>query len=358
LELDGQSLDPQIIKKAYRRLSLKYHPDVSQSSDGSKFILINAAYEYLIKNLPYFNAEEFRETEDELNNRIASIRKAFQNIRNDYYNEHNSTFEKMVDELIFTLDSYTSHKRLREGINNDFPKIVEKGINRIVQWFDLRISVVVSSYDDWINGYLRSTYQKLLQDEFSNWYKSKYFYMHFIISSIVSMLFAYYFYFEDILYIGLSIVPLLIGISTYRMNVKNKYSYKANIKTLDSSRFKINPSKLFVTNNDSASIGEAAFGLGSIGALIGLFGGPIGALLGGAVGGLLGSLFGESVDELKSKLFDRLIEKLKEVEDLIFQNLEDQIPKIEEELISTIKNNFNKNKEHAVKLLLQAKSTK
>lgn len=358
LELDSNNLTPEEIKKAYRRLSLKYHPDVSSNTDGSKFILINAAYEYLLKNLSFINNKEFQETEDELKTRISSIHKAFELIRNEYYNKHNEIFESMVNNLINTLDSYTSHKRLREGINNDFPRIVGNGINNIISWFNSRISKIVSSYDDWINGYLRSTYQKLLEDEFKFWYKSKYFYKHIIISLIISIIFfaLLYLYADNNYYRSISTLPLFIGILFYRSNVKKKYSFKENIKALDSSKFRIHSSHLAVKNDDSASIGEAALGLGSIGAMIGLIGGPIGAAIGGAIGGFLGSIFGESVDELKQKLFERLIPKLQDVEELVIKNLEEQMPKIEEELITTIKNNFNKNKERAVKLLLQAKN--
>lgn len=356
LELDSQNLTSAEIKKAYRRLSMKYHPDVSTNTDGSKFILINAAYEFLIKNLSFINNEDFLETEDELISRISLIRKAFEMIRVEYITKHNQVFEAIVNNLIDNLNSYTSHKKLRQSINSNFSIIVENGINQIINWFNIKISKIISSYDDWINGYLRSTYQKLLEDEFKFWYKSKYFYKHITISLLISLflLTLVYFVIDNKYYGSLSALPIIMGIFTYRSNVRKKYSFKENIKTLDSSKFSIHSSKLAVKSDDSASIGEASIGFGSVGAMIGLIGGPVGAAIGGAIGGFLGGLFGESVDELRQKLFDRLVPKIAEVEEIVLKNLEEQLPKIEEELIKTIKNNFNKNKERAVKLLLQS----
>lgn len=356
LELDSNNLTSEIIKKAYRRLSMKYHPDVAGNNDGAKFILINAAYEFLLKNLPFFTSADFSETEDELNSRIIAIKKSFVIIQNEYYNKHNEIFEKIVNRLINRLNSYTSHKKLKEGVNYDFPRIVESGINEIITWFNEKISQITSSYDEWINGYLRSTYQNLLENEFRYWYKSSYFYTHLFISILISeLVFISINYFPiNKLYLNTAFLPIFIGVLLYRGNVKRKYNFEEKIRKLDSAKFKISASALFIKNDDSASIAESAFGLGSIGAAIGLIGGPVGALIGGAIGGFLGSLFGDSLDELKQKLFERMVPKLEEVEQNILTNLSEQIPKIEKELLDTIKDNFNRNKELAVKLLLRA----
>ena len=116
----------------------------------------------------------------------------------------------------------------------------------------------------------------------------------------------------------------------------------------------MNAAQLFIQNDDSTSMVKSAMGLGSLGALIGSIGGPLGAVVGGAIGGFIGALFGEPLDDLKIKMYDRMISKLEEVEAVILNNLESQIPKIEEDLIKTIKYNFNRNKDHAVKLLLES----
>ncbi|MDQ7815890.1 MAG: J domain-containing protein [Melioribacteraceae bacterium] len=356
LELDAHNLTPDLIKKSYRRLSLKYHPDITANSDGAKFILINAAYEFLLKNLSFFDLNDLSETEDELKMRIAAIKKSFESIKKDYDVAHNNCFQKIVDNLISTLDNYNSYKRLKENVNYDFTRIVEIGINDILNWFNERIAQITTSYDDWINGYLRSTYKRLLEEEFRYWYKSKYFYTHLFISIIISeLVFTGIYYLPvDKQYLGVASIPLFLGIMFYRGNVKNKYSFEVNIRKLDSDKFKLQSSALFIKNDDGTSIATTTLGLGSIGAALGAIGGPVGALIGGAIGGILGSMFGESLYELKQKLFDRMIPKLEEVEQRLFASLDEQIPKIEEELIMTIQNNFNSNKERAVKLLLKS----
>lgn len=228
LELDPKILSPDILKKAYRKLSLLYHPDVVGNIDGTKFILINAAYEYLKKNIYAYNSAEFSETDDELNTRIKAIRIAFDKIKNQYQAKHDATFNTMVERLTKRLELYTSHRNLQKNINNDFQQIITWGINSILRWFNSEISKIISEYDDWINGYLRYTYQKLLEEEFKLWYKSKLFYKHLTITLIItiSTFLSLYFYSISKYTSTLSLLPLILGVFVYRSNAKKKYSLK------------------------------------------------------------------------------------------------------------------------------------
>lgn len=67
LELkDGDSFEE--IKKAYRRLALKYHPDRNQGSKDAeeKFKRINDAYEYLLEYMEEMESHSVRsESKDE-----------------------------------------------------------------------------------------------------------------------------------------------------------------------------------------------------------------------------------------------------------------------------------------------------
>ena len=137
--------------------------------------------------------------------------------------------------------------------------------------------------------------------------------------------------------------------------MKKKYGFKENVKELDSSLFKINANHLLINHERRLSSEDASVGLGLIGAVIGSIGGPIGAFVGGAVGGFIGSLFGESLAEAKQKTFNALVPKLEEIEEQILKNLSLQMPKIESDLLLTIKDNFNKNKSKAIKMLIEAK---
>jgi len=71
LELDANA-SYQDIKKAYRRLSKKYHPDLNKATDSEdRFIQLNEAYDYLINPRPEaaYQTEYPRESEFELKKR-------------------------------------------------------------------------------------------------------------------------------------------------------------------------------------------------------------------------------------------------------------------------------------------------
>jgi hypothetical protein len=322
--------------------------------------MINAAYEFLIKNFSFMGSNDFSETEDELKVRIRAIKLSFEQIHQDYYNFHNSAFERMVNELVNTLNGYSSYGKLEKNINSDFLRIVDNGVGEILKWFNTRISKITISYDEWINGYLRSTYKNLMEEEFNNWYKSDYFYLYMLSSIVISeIIFLLIIYSSNSKFMMLlAVIPLILGPYLYNKNVKRKFSLRENIVRLNKDKFLMNPSTLFIKSDDGASIATSAIGLGSMGALIGLIGGPIGSIIGGVIGGILGGIFGESVDQLRQKLYDRLIPKLVEIEKIILDNLDEQFPKIEAQLINTIQDNYNKNKQSTVKLLLESNNKK
>jgi hypothetical protein len=55
LELRGEEITPQVIRRAFIRLSKKYHPDATGKSDDKMFKLINEAYMVLRENPQYRN---------------------------------------------------------------------------------------------------------------------------------------------------------------------------------------------------------------------------------------------------------------------------------------------------------------
>jgi len=59
--------DISTIKKSYRRLARKYHPDSNTGADTDKFILITEAYEYLVEHkTPGHNSLLYHKSEKEV----------------------------------------------------------------------------------------------------------------------------------------------------------------------------------------------------------------------------------------------------------------------------------------------------
>jgi len=89
----NENINSEIIKKKYRILALKYHPDKNKSEDASnKFIEIQESYEYLLQ---YYNY-----TDNEKNNTYYNILQTFLN--NMFPEQHHSTLIFYIFEKIFS----------------------------------------------------------------------------------------------------------------------------------------------------------------------------------------------------------------------------------------------------------------
>lgn len=78
---------PNVIKKNYKRLSLKYHPD--KGGDSNKFIEINTAYSVLSDPIKKKNYDVSFQKKDEQNDQlINNLFNIFKNISKDILNRH------------------------------------------------------------------------------------------------------------------------------------------------------------------------------------------------------------------------------------------------------------------------------
>ena len=86
-------------------------------------------------------------------------------------------------------------------------------------------------------------------------------------------------------------------------------------------------------------------------------GGLGGALLGALGGAMLGGLFGEPLHELKQRMLDKLQQKLIEIDNVIVDSLNKEITKIHQNFIKCVIDNYRKNQQNAVKLLMSGKDS-
>ena len=186
LEINNKaSLDD--IKKAYRRLSLKYHPDRNDNNTSSTFNEITTAYEYLTKN---YNKILTKYSEPNISSNKYNKYNEYSQLNtssNSIYNESNNDY---IDDLEINIhinfkQSYSGTNIpiniSREIINNNYKKYenetlyveIPKGIdnNEIIiiknkgniknyKYGDLKIIVVLDKEDLFVRDGLNIIYTK------------------------------------------------------------------------------------------------------------------------------------------------------------------------------------------------------
>ncbi|HNO72047.1 MAG TPA: hypothetical protein PKO16_09760, partial [Bacteroidia bacterium] len=343
--------------------SKKYHPDATGSKDATKFLMINAAYERLINwsKSPEASSRtdvqdtEF-ETESELEVRIQAVNRAFDLLFQSYEEYHNKIFEEMDNGIVNHLNSYNSNGDLKKRFTSDFELLIKNGMSNIISWFDKNIMGITSAYDSWINGFLKDAYAVLKKSELEKWYKSVFFRKYVVfcfLFSLISIPFGIYLDFNLLLLLFPFYVGIPVGTINYFLAVRNKFSVEERVLKLDHNKFRLSAGTFVMQFGTESSKSETS-GVGAAGgAAIGMMvGGPIGAVLGGALGAILGSFFGESLYDLRKKAYEQAQARLIEINNLVLSGIEQEIPKIYNELIQAIRDNYTKNKKDAVRLLL------
>lgn len=338
LDLKKDEINLDSIKKQYRKQSLKYHPDSAKTEDSSMFILVNSAYEYLISKIES-NEGIINEDIFELNTRIENIQKAFQFIIDEFDSFYTNLCKQSVDNLANRINSKSSKSDLNKSIDSEFKKIVKFFSDSIISWFNTKINGVIDSYDDIFLKFFKYKNKQKKRNEYKHFYLSLPFYFIILIMSLLL-------WFDKLNILSFSLC--LVG---FFFLIELKYLDK-KFWRLKKNDFKISRDFMILKGKSTKEDDELNAKFGGFGALLGVFGGPIGVIAGGLIGSMLGSFFGKSLEELKQELYKECLERFDVINKSILENLENKISQIEYHLIETIKENHSKNKKKAVEMIL------
>jgi curved DNA-binding protein CbpA len=213
-----ESSNPSIneIKSSYRKLVQIYHPDVHETGNAKYFLKISAAYELLKKRFLDSNYIDIAEEVDqeELDIRLDSVNRAYAEVVRQFQAQYERITSSLYKEADSKLASYEMASQLYENLEKDIESIINSHIFELTFWFNDNIAKLAEEYDDWINSFLKDTYEELRDRELTNWYRSPFLVRHFIVAGILNLCSLTVFFILGHYFIGVS--TLIMGcIGTY-----------------------------------------------------------------------------------------------------------------------------------------------
>jgi hypothetical protein len=132
LEIDRNSSNDEI-KKAYKKLALKYHPDKNKSKDATEnFRLISEAYQVLTEQ-----KEQYDRTLTIDKTKLKDPFKIFSSFFNEISPELGTFVELTLNEIKGVLDNYET-KKMKDVVKNiDTTKILESGTDLLKNYLGI-----------------------------------------------------------------------------------------------------------------------------------------------------------------------------------------------------------------------------
>lgn len=349
-------------KTAYRALARRFHPDVNPAPGAAaRFVEIATAYECFRTQAAerastWDPEEEAAGSDDELGARIAAIHAAFDRLRAQASSWVAQAQWAANVALADRLMRYRSAREVRRRIGWDFQATVHAKHRELVEQLDAEIGGICREYEDWIGRMVRETCESLRVRV-----RARY---HWSVGFWIMLAGAAAFAVGAGVFLALPLaavlpVSLALGFVSARglqlRWIDRTYDPDRVIIRLDREGLRIDPQMLVIDTRGGWTEDET----GTVGALAGAgvgfwLGGPGGALVGAIAGGIAGAMFGETLDEARQAMAARLEEALLEVFRRTGDRVDSEIRRIEQRLVEVVRENFERNRQMAVRLVRAA----
>lgn len=349
-------------KKAYRAMSRKFHPDVNPAPDAAaRFIEVAAAYEIVRKILAQGRpaASEEEELDEELYSRLRAIRTAIRILREDIDRKLHESADDVVRIVVHRAGQMGSVGRLRRELEHVFRSAVLERLNALREHVNGSLRSVCADYEHWVSSIVRQTCEEARRAAAARRHSSIGFWAFAaVVAAFVATTLA-----ATIstpvptwaLAAGCLGAGYVFARAAHALMLVARFSPRRHEVRLDAAKVQVDSGALRIDFgdawSDSASSGMGAVAGGGIGLLVG---GPMVAVVGAVAGSLVGAFFGESFEEAYQKAAEQMDAAMNAVLRSFHAALQEELSRIEAELVSQVRANYQANRKAAVQLLLAA----
>lgn len=143
LEIDEEHppLTLEYLKKQYRRMALKYHPDKNKTNDTTQFVLIQTSYEYLLKHVEGYHFIPDTNINSDFYNEV--------NINTDIYNEdYQSLLFLFLKDILLNQEKEKWLYMVLFKITNIVDKPLLNFLNLVSMDILIKIYEIINTYKD------------------------------------------------------------------------------------------------------------------------------------------------------------------------------------------------------------------
>ena len=339
------------IRAKYRSLARRYHPDVPDTGDSNRFVLINTAYMYLqATDLGISDAGDVPAEVADATALRGAIIDYFDDILREFQILREHIEESVEDYVWDVIESTDSTDELRKAVEGRVAQHLVETKAVVENFLKTTYSKAVRNKNDFLFNLFDDMYAARRDYWLTNMYRNPIFLadlggvagiflarnfdpLQSIAPALWSLISLWWLPFLVLMIGAGALVYQYYKLSPRRQFVPPRLSI-ANLHTFVSEN----------ANQIQVSKGELAGGLGTLGAIIGTIALPfIGTLIGGAAGALLGAVFGKDFDETKRKVFSQIYDNFENAMQQIEESIEKWVNRSKDELYEAAIESFSQN---------------